>query len=210
MAQIKISFRNYLPLFLLLCFSGNPLFTATDYSKTLLVVYAFCFIAYMHLSVRIEVPESVLKILLVIIVTIILISLFQYTLLGSVSVPGVFALILKIVVGAYTLLYYQDKKIDFLTVYMKIMAFLVIISLPFWLINHFGWYGLDLHFNNTKTLFLYTSVLEEFGLMKVRNARMFWEPGAFSGYLVLALAFVILRNKKFELGDFKVEVLWII
>jgi len=210
MDPIKFSFRNYLPLFLLLCFSGNPLFTSTDYSKTLLVVYAFCFIAYMHLSVRIEVPESILKILLIIIVTIILISLFQYTLLGSVSVPGVFALILKIVVGAYTLLYYKDKKIDFLTVYIKIMAFLVIISLPFWLINHFGWYGLDLHFNNTKTLFLYTSVLEDFGLMKVRNAGMFWEPGAFSGYLVLALAFVILRNKKFELGEFKVQVLWII
>lgn len=209
MESVKITFKNYLPLFLLMCFSGNPLFTATDYSKTLLVVYTFCFIAYMHLSIRIEVPDRVLKILVILVGTIVLITLFQYTLLGSVSIPGVFAIILKIIIGAYTLLYYQDKKIDFLTVYIKIIAFLVIVSLPFWLYNHLSWFGLDLHVNNMKTVFIYTSLLEDFGLMKVRNPGMFWEPGAFSGYLILGLVFVILRNKKYELGDFKMEVFWI-
>lgn len=210
MTQIQKSFKDYLPLFLLLCFSGNPVFTSEDYSKTLLVVYAFGFVSFMHLSVRIKVPDNVIKILLVIVVSIIILSLFQKTLLGFVSFPGVLALILKIILGAYTLLYYQDRKIDFLTIYIKVMAFLVIVSLPFWLINHLGWYGLDLHVNNMKTFFLYTSVLEEFGLMKVRNSGMFWEPGAFSGYLILALAFVILRNRKFQIGNYKMEVFWII
>jgi len=45
--------------------------------------------------------------------------------------------------------------------------------------------------------------------MSVRNSGMFWEPGALSGYLNLALIFVALKNGKFQLGDYKMEVLWI-
>ena len=209
MTQIQKSFKDYLPLFLLLCFSGNPLITSEDYSKTILVIYTLGFVAYMHFVAGIKVPGRMTLIYLVVVVCIIIIVIFQHILLGSVSYPGVMALMLKILLGLYTLLYYMDKKIDFLTIYIKIMAFLVIVSLPFWLINHFGWYGIDLNFNHLKTFFFYTSFQELEGYISVRNSGMFWEPGALSGYLNLALVFVALKNGKFQLGDFKKEVLWI-
>ena len=205
----NIRFQEYLPLFLLLCFSGNPLFTSEDYSKTILVIYTLGFVAYMHFVLGIKVPERISLIFFVIVVSIIIIVIFQHILLGSVSYPGVMALILKILLGVYTLLYYMDKKIDFITVYIKIMALLVIASLPFWLINHFGWYGVDLNFNHLKTFFFYTSFQGLEGYMSVRNSGMFWEPGALSGYLNLALIFVALKNGRFQIGDFKMEILWI-
>jgi hypothetical protein len=209
MTPIQKSFKDYLPLFLLLCFSGNPLFTSEDYSKTILVIYTLGFVSYIHFVSGIKVPDRMLAIFIVLVACITILVIFQHILLGFVSYPGVMALILKILLGLYTLLYYMDKKIDFLIVYIKIMAFLVIVSLPFWLVNHFGWYGLDLHYDNLKTFFFYSSFQELGGYMKVRNSGMFWEPGAFSGYLVLALVFVALRNGKFQIGNFKMEVFWI-
>jgi hypothetical protein len=204
-----ISFQDYLPLFMLLLFSGNPLITSEEYSKTILVIYTVGFVLYMYFVAGLKAPQRMAVIFLVVVACIIILVLFQHILLGFVSYPGVMALILKILLGLFTLLYYLEKKIDFLTVYIKIMAFLVIASLPFWLINHFGWYGFDLNFNNLKTFFFYTSFQEGEGFMKVRNSGMFWEPGAFSGYLVLAYAFTALRNSKFEMGGFKMEVFWI-
>jgi hypothetical protein len=204
-----ISLQDYLPLFFLLLFSGNPLFTSEDYSKSILVIYTLGFVAYMHFVTGKKVPGRMIVVFLVVTAFILILVAFQHILLGFVSYPGVMALILKILLGLYTLLFYMDKKIDFLTVYIKIMAFLVIASLPFWLINHFGWYGIDLNFNHLKTFFFYTSFQEGEGFMKVRNSGMFWEPGAFSGYLVLSLAFVAMRNGKFQIGDFKMEVIWI-
>jgi hypothetical protein len=204
-----ISFQDYLPLFILLLFSGNPLITSEDYSKTILVIYTIGFVLYMYFILGVKVPEKMLAIFLVIVASIITLVLFQNILLGFVSYPGVLALILKILLGLFTLLYYMDKKIDFLEVYIKTMSFLVIASLPFWLINHFGWYGYDLNFNNLKTFFFYTSFQGLEGYMLVRNSGMFWEPGAFSGYLVLALVFIVIRNGKFHFGDFKMEALWI-
>ena len=204
-----INFQDYIPLFILLLFSGNPLFTSEDYSKTILVIYTLGFVAYMLFISGIKVPARMSVIFLVVVASIIILVLFQHILLGFVSYPGVFALILKILLGMFTLLYYMDKKIDFLTVYIKIMTFLVIASLPFWLINHFGWYGYDLDFNHLKTFFFYTSFQGLEGYMLVRNSGMFWEPGAFSGYLVLALVFITVRNGKFQIGDFKMEALWI-
>ncbi len=38
---------------------------------------------------------------------------------------------------------------------------------------------------------------------------MFWEPGAFAGYLLIALIFIILKNKKFEIGKYRKESFWI-
>ena len=45
--------------------------------------------------------------------------------------------------------------------------------------------------------------------MLVRNSGMFWEPGAFAGYLILGLIFVVWENRDFHLGPYKKEVLFI-
>ncbi|MDP4289952.1 MAG: hypothetical protein Q8908_02635 [Bacteroidota bacterium] len=178
----------------------------------LLVIYTFGFVLYVRYVLGLKVPERMLTIFWVVVGCIITLVVFQHILLGFVSYPGVMALILKVLLGLFTLLYYMDKKIDILEAYIKVMAFLVVASLPFWLINHFGCYGKSITFNDLKTFFFYTSYPVGEGLssyMAVRNAGMFWEAGAFSGYLILALAFVALKNGRFQIGNFKREVFWI-
>jgi len=46
--------------------------------------------------------------------------------------------------------------------------------------------------------------------MAVRNSGMFWEPGAFGGYLIVALLFIAVENGKFQIGNYLKEVFWII
>jgi hypothetical protein len=84
------------------------------------------------------------------------------------------------------------------------MFFLSIVSIPFFILNFFVHVGIQLTNSFLKSMFLYTS----FNIPKneLRNPGMFWEPGAFAGYLILALLFIILRNKKFQLGRYKKEV----
>ncbi|MBU6158235.1 MAG: hypothetical protein KGP35_04295 [Bacteroidetes bacterium] len=44
----------------------------------------------------------------------------------------------------------------------------------------------------------------------LRNSGMFWEPGAFAGYLVLALLFIVMLNGQFSIGKYRYEVLLIV
>jgi hypothetical protein len=47
-----------------------------------------------------------------------------------------------------------------------------------------------------KTLFFYTIHREPYGEILKRNAGPFWEPGAFAGYLIVAILFVVLEERK--------------
>ena len=203
----KISFRYYLPLFFLLCFSGNPIFNAMPYSEPLLVGYSIFFIGFTIVyGIQWKLNKSILNYLLLLISFIGLLVFLQYQVLGFVSYPGILGLILKIVLGLFTLLYYKHKHINFQKVYIKTIAFLAMVSLPFFLLNQFGTYGIELPVER-KSLFLYTSYPNSQWEMLVRNSGMFWEPGAFAGYLILGLIFVVWENGDFQLGPYKKEVL---
>jgi hypothetical protein len=39
---------------------------------------------------------------------------------------------------------------------------------------------------------------------------MFWEPGAFAGYLNIALLFMLIRNGSFIIGKYRREAMWIV
>jgi hypothetical protein len=86
------------------------------------------------------------------------------------------------------------------------MVFIGLISLPFWVVNQIGFYGLETESISRKSLLFYTSFRLIPGRLIVRNSGMFWEPGAFAGYLILALVFIALKNRKFEIGPYKKEV----
>jgi hypothetical protein len=137
-----------------------------------------------------------------------LISYFQYFALGYVSFPGVFSLILKILLGMFVLLYFASKGVSFYHLYIKTFTFLAIISIPFFIINFFTHWGIQLDNIHSKSLLFYTSY--DLSFEEVRNSGMFWEPGAFAGYLNLALLFIALSNKRFLLGEYKRDVVWII
>lgn len=205
--QLNRSIKDYLPLFFLLCLSGNPYFVAMSYSKILLTGYALIFSLYVFHKMEWMLPVKISHRLFGIITTISILVIFQRIILGFVSYPGAFVLVLKIVLGLFTILFYNLKKIDILETYIKIIALLSLISIPFFILNQFGFYGIEI--GEIKSLILFTSFPKDEQIV-VRSAGMFWEPGAYSGYLILALLFIALKNRRFIIGSYQKETLWII
>lgn len=203
-----IEVTNYLPLFLLLCFSGNPIITAMSYSKNLLVIYSVAFIFYIFSFVNYNYLKIKIQQMLFVVLFVVFLALYQKFLIGFVSYPGVFALILKILLGLFTLIFYRVKRIGFMDSYIKIMAFLAIVSLPFFVLNQFGHWGIQLDNEFLKSFFFYTTYPVEISSDSffVRNSGMFWEAGAFAGYLLLALLFIALKNRSITIGRYKKEV----
>jgi len=202
---------DILPLFFLLLLSGNPVFSSGKYPKEILVIYSVFFIIYALSLIKWKLKKPVIDSIFQILIFIAVLVIFQRIILGFVSYPGVFALILKILLGLFTFLYYKKKNIDFANTYIKLLAILSAISIPFFLINQFGYYGIKINEGLTKTFILYTSTQKSIYDMSpfVRNSGMFWEPGAFAGYLNLALLFVALKNRGFKIGNYSKEIIWI-
>lgn len=206
--QILYSLKDYLPLFFVLCFSGNPVFTSTGYSKQLLILFAITFIIYTLSSISSKKVNKPVFRLLLIILCIVILSTFQKYSLGAISIPGVVALVLKITIALFMMLYYQSKEINVFHLYVNLLSILVKISLPFFILNYFINAGIYLPFNDSKTVLFYTSFNRP--IDEIRNSGMFWEPGAHAGYLILALLFIIMHNRKFVIGNFKKQALWIV
>lgn len=207
-----IEVANYLPLFILLCFSGNPLFTEMGYSKILLVFYVAAFMIYIFSFVNYNYITIKLQQFLIIGIFIFILTLYQKLILGFVSYPGVFALILKILLGIFTLIFYRVKQIGFMDIYIKIMSLLALISLPFFVLNQFVQWGIPLENELLKSFLFYTTYPEDIYSVSflIRNPGMFWEPGAFAGYLILGLLFIVIKNRSFTIGKYKKEVICII
>lgn len=207
-APVKYPLVDYIPLFLLVCLSGNPLFTTGKFQKPFLMLFAAGFIVYSLYYITAKALNKGVRLLLITILFIVLLSTFQLYTLGYVSYPGVFALVLKVIMGLFFLVYYQSIGINPYLMYVNLFSFLAKASLPLFALNFFTFSGLPLDVPYTKSLLLYTS----FDLPKdmLRNSGMFWEPGAFAGYLVLALLFIILQNRGFTLGAYKKQAIWIV
>lgn len=202
--------KEYLPMFFLLCFSGNPFVTHQSYSKSLLVGYTLFFLIYTLFIIDLQTLKRILVIFFGLSFFIFIIIFFQKTILGFVSYPGVFGYILKIILGLLTLHFYQYKKIDFIDSYIKTLAFLALISIPFFILNQFTFIGLESENGVTRSLFIHTSIKSDPDSLFNRNCGMFWEPGAFSGYLLLALVFIALKNRKFQIGPYGKSIFWIL
>lgn len=202
-----------LPMFILIAFSGNPLFTGIDNSKAFLVIYSLIFTVYVYrISGDWFLQFSKLKRLFFLTVFILLIAITQDTILGFASYPAVLAFILKLVLCYSTLYYYKIKRINIFSIYIKILVFLAIVSLPFFILNQFAFLGIDYGNDFTKSLFLYTSYSKEIlnNETIIRNSGMFWEPGAFAGYLNLAILFIYVLNGNFSIKKYKKQFSWIV
>jgi hypothetical protein len=88
------------------------------------------------------------------------------------------------------------------------LSFLSLVSFPFFILNFQGHYGFQLDAEALKSVLFYTSYPLPPSML--RNSGMFWEPGAFAGYLLLALLFIAMLNGKFSIGNFKYEVVLIV
>lgn len=192
---------NYFPIFILLALSGNPLFSSETYSKNLLIGYTFIFLLFFLVSNKFKIDKHILKSFALTFFFIIVLVSFQFYTLRFVSLPGVFALILKLLLVLLTLQFYLKKNINVLHVYVKVISFLSFSSIPLFVINQFSFIGLQLEDSYKKSMILYTAFQSKGEI--VRNSGMFWEPGAFAGYLILGLIFIIIINKDFILGKYK-------
>jgi hypothetical protein len=194
-------------MYLLVCFSGNPFFTAMTYAKNLQVAYALFFLLYIFFTIDRESLKKFLGLFTGLTIFIIILIFFQQISLGFVSYPGVLGFLSKILIALCTLVYYRYEKIDFLETYIKVLTFTAIVSLPLDAINQFTTFGMETG-EFSRSVIIYTAWVKE--PHTGRNFGMFWEPGAFAGYLILALIFVAIKNGKFQIGPYRKEVLWIV
>lgn len=199
--------KRYVPMFLLLAFSGNPLFTEMPYSKVLLSVFAVVFFAYVHSQGKAMLRLKPLGRLLGVIGLFLFLSLCNLMAFDFVSWYGVLGFLLKLVIAFSVLNYYHSRKESFELIYVKVMATLSMFSLPLFALNFFSHVGIQLEKSTQKSTLFYTSydTTQEF----VRNSGMFWEPGAFAGYLLLAFLFIVALNGRFQIGPFKKEFVWL-
>lgn len=74
--------------------------------------------------------------------------------------------------------------VKFRYVYMRVMVLLSLISLPLFFINYIGIEFSGIRFDRYVSLVLYNYIPKS-QFIDMRNAGMFWEPGAFQGYILL-------------------------
>ncbi len=178
MSQQKTSL---LIVFLLLFFSGNPLATFLFGKFSALVGLVFTLIILKsHLKFDTDFTNKFKLVLL----TIIIIALFQYVTFSTLSFLALCNLVIKILMGGIII---NSLKDSFAHVFFKVVAGLSLISLiGFIIINLIG---LSLPFiqigQSNKFYFLYLTLTND---SSIRNSGMFWEPGAFAGVLTLCLA----------------------
>jgi hypothetical protein len=174
-------FQSYLLVFLLLFFSGNPL-TPFVFGKYSTLVGLLLSMIILKSNLKFDTYFS--NKLKLILFTIIIIALFQYLTLATLSFLALFNLVLKIIMGGLVINSLKDR---FTYVFFRVVSGLSLISLiGFVIINLFG---LNLPFIPTglfyKSYFLYGNLPDD-ALLK--NSGMFWEPGAYAGVLTLCLA----------------------
>ena len=122
-----------------------------------------------------------------------LLSLCQLFILGSVSYFGVINFVLKIIFGVVVL---RILGVRFRYTYLNILYFFSCISLVLFGLQLIGLSLPVLWYNGAKTnsIFIYSWVTEPETIP--RNYGLFWEPGAYSAYLIL-IALLYFKN----LGD---------
>ena len=205
--KLVLLIKEFLPMYLLVCFSGNPVFTAMGYAKNLQVAYALFFLVYIFFTIDRLSLKNFLGIFVSITLFIFILIFFQRISLGFVSYPGVLGFISKLIIALCTIIYYQYEKIDFIETYIKVLTFTAIVSLPLDFINQFTTFGMVTG-EFSRSVIIYTAWVKE--PHTGRNFGMFWEPGAFAGYLILAMIFIAIKNGKFQIGPYGKQVLWIV
>lgn len=173
----KITFRDYLIMFLLLCISGNPVFIYAD-TKWLFVISAIV-LALLCLVKRVPVLDG--KSGRWIGVTVIL-FLLQFVVLEIVSIPANINFICRLWIAFMAASFFGKK---FREVYLMVMTFVCLVSIPLYLTFSIAGVVFGPEFNRYNTILIYNQCFPNLYSPGVRNSGMFWEPGAFQGYIML-------------------------
>lgn len=193
-------FSNYVIMFFLLAVSAIPFFGS---NQSFTVLFAVLLIITFLFTKNQKIDFEIIFILLMILICI----LFQSLIFSYFKAITVFGQIQKILIGYLSI---KLLKENFINYYLDILIFLSIISLIIFIpififpslidniINHipsflsYQYEVFDTQMDR-KTLVFYNLVRED-GM--IRNFGPFWEPGAFGGFLIVAIIFNTIKESK--------------
>ncbi len=184
-----IKFKYYLLVFLLMAVSGNPAFTRmTSFIFLFVLIFELLFFKK---DITSEGRSSAVKWSLLFIV----IFIGQYLTLHKIGYLASINYIVKVLIAIFAA---NILKENFSLLYLRVIYYLSIIALFIWFLNNLGFHlPAIIHINSViNSLIVYTQQ-ELFNFRSafkiLRNFGMFWEPGAFSGYILVAFFLFINR-----------------
>ncbi|GHV57483.1 hypothetical protein FACS1894182_06430 [Bacteroidia bacterium] len=180
--------KKYFLIILLIVVSGNPILTSQSWSKTMVVVVGFFLLWFL----RSDIKSDFMRKYIIYISLFLFIYFVQYVNLSFVSVPFIFGFCIKVFIGG---IIFQVLKDQFSKYFFNVIFYICLGSIPFFFVHRLlGNSGLPQFFvlNECRSIGIYT-FLEERGVHYIRNSGMFWEPGAFQGFINICL-FMNLRR----------------
>lgn len=198
----RINKDDYISIFLLIFFSGSPTIFSLGkdyvYSSLLiliLILYKIKKIEFYKVNVFIMLTFSAL----------ILAHLFLF---GSLVIFSSIGFLIQLLI-CYIL---AEKIKNFPEVYVNIIYFLSILSLVFWGLHNMGVPLMEL-FSVLKidlNVELYNIIIHNFfndNDVNYRNSGVFWEPGAYAGYLNLAFFMLVFNIVKINKHPRKILII---
>jgi len=169
--------------FLLMFISGNPIFI---YSNNLQRLYVLLFIGILLLYVYLRCPKYNIVIPFI---SLFIVIMFVQVIIDLSPVNTVLFYVIKITIGVFLISIIGN---NFTNMYFKLIYILSIISIIGFMYNRF--FGIFPGIPMTdisQSLILYNQV----GFLD-RNSGMYWEPGAWQGYINLSLL-LVMNNPNF-------------
>lgn len=181
----EVSINTIFWVFLLLCLSGNPLICVNEHIREIYAVSAISLLLFRVLFNKLDVTSFIKYCW-----PFFLISFCQIIIINA-SLSSTIFMLLKLYVG-FAIIRILGRK--FVKGYIEVMFMLALISLPFFIYNMYRGYIPGIPFSEIGvSLGLYTEIFGDGLILIKRNSGMFWEPGAFQGYLNIAIYFALLQ-----------------
>lgn len=186
--KYRKDYFEHFVVFLLLASCGNPLFTNTEQAPRnyiFLTIFLIAFVCHKGGGrfARKFLPYGLPMVLL---------FFLQSLVLDEYSFTSLLFIFAKLFIGAACIIGFEQR---FFKLYVNVMTFLAFVSLFGYFGNLFFGFieGIAIEEENVSrlnSLVLYTQIYY-YGELMLRNSGMFWEPGAFQGYICIAFVFLI-------------------
>lgn len=177
--QIR-NYIDYLSVFILVVISGNPVVTRAPWYQSFLIsigVFVIILLAW-------KASKQFFNKISIYIAFFLAIFTIQYIIFGWNTLPGILGFSLKCLIGGYVIWHMRKR---FIPVYTNVMVFLSAVSLFFFLLSLLEIISIpnlipvfDVPDFNSLGIYI------DSGQLPKRNLGMFWEPGAFAGYIIIA------------------------
>ena len=189
MLEASASVRNirksdYIVAFLIICASGNPLVVLT--TKWSAIILALLMLLMCYYNKKALVNYKLIKLLF----GFTLLFSFQKLLLTDTSLPAEINFLAKLY-AVFLASNFLGAKFRY--TYFKVIYWISLLSLVCFALNSLG-LTFGINFDRYRSIFLYNNIIE---IDSIRNSGMFWEPGAFQGYIILVFLLYLKEWKPF-------------